>query len=182
MYCRIPHESNGARMDDDRIGRVAKAILFFAAVGSGIGASIVLAIAAIALLFADGVRIGELLPPLGGATAIGGLVGAAFAAAVAVFGRTEDADRLSHWKAGIAGALAAFVVPLVALGVVIFLSGDLQVPIAELIEQWTRGGWWLLGLGGAVGIGLNEVARRPELSAGETDVAHLPVTSASEDS
>ncbi len=161
-------------MADDSSGRVARAILFFSAFGGAIGAAIILAIAAVAVLVGEPIGLGEILPPLGGAATLGGLVGAGFAAGVAALGRNEAAEGLARWKAGVAGATAGFVVPLIVLGTAIVASGDLQVPIAELVEHWARGGWWLLGLGGAVGVGLNEVARRPELEPGDGDVAHTP--------
>ena len=157
-------------MADDGSGRVARAILFFSAFGGAIGAAIILAIAAVAVLVGEPIGLGEILPPLGGAASLGGLVGAGFAAGIAALGRNEASEGLPRWKAGLAGAIAGFVVPLLVMGTVIVASGDLQVPIAELVEQWARGGWWLLGVGGAVGVGLNEVARRPELKPGERGV------------
>lgn len=171
-------------MDDERTGRLARAVLFFAAVGGGIGAAIVLLIAALAMFFGDGISTGDLLAPLGGAAALGGLVGAAFAAGVAMLGSGEDSDRLAHWKAGIAGGVAAFVVPLLAIGLAVFVSGDLQaqVPVLEVVEYWIRDAWWLLGLGGAVGVGLNEVARRPELEPGDAEIARVPTLGPAGDS
>ncbi|WP_405282831.1 hypothetical protein V3331_13295 [Gaopeijia maritima] len=164
-------------MDDDRTGRVARAILFFSALGGGVGAAIIVIIGVLAVLLGDPIGIGEIVLPLVGASGLGALVGGAFAGGVATLGRTEASDRLPHWKAGVAGAMASFVVPLVAAALFLYLRGDLQVSVFELIVRWTEAAWWLLGIGGVVGVGLNGVARRPELKAGDEDVPQLPAES-----
>lgn len=161
-------------MDDDRTGHVARAILFFSALGGGVGAAIIVVISVLGVLLGHPIEIGEILLPLLGASGLGAFVGGAFAAGVATLGRTEASDHLPHWKAGVAGAVASFVVPLFAAALFLYLRGDVQVSVFELIARWTEAAWWLLGIGSAVGVGLNGVARRAELEAGDEDVPQLP--------
>ncbi len=161
-------------MSNDGAGRLVRAILFFAGIGAGVGAGIILAISAIAILIGDASLLGNVLQPLLAATGLGAVVGAAFASGVALLGRDETSGRLAHWKAALAGAVAGFVVPLVVMASALVVTGDLHTSLFDLALYWTEGTWWLLGLGASVGVGLNEVARRPQRTIGPGGEGEVP--------
>lgn len=63
-----------------------------------------------------------------------------------------------------AGAGAVFLAPL--------LLGQLLLPphsmsLWQVVVDWVSVAWWLPALGGAIGLGLNQIARRGELEPGE---------------
>ena len=148
---------------------------FFAAVGFGIGVAIILGIALLAWIMGAPVSLSELAVPLLASGGLGGAIGAGFAGGVAVLGRGGgDGDGLPHWKAFAAGSLAAFLIPVLLIALLMVAAG---VPTAELLELplgWVEDAWWLLGVGGVGGVGLNQAARRAELPSGASGLDELP--------
>ena len=141
-----------------------RAVASFAGIGAGLAVSVVALLFGLELLV-GGVAQPENIPRILGLTAgFGAAAGAAFAVGVSVLGRGQDGERLPYWKASVAGALATFGGPL-AIGIGIYVrSLDLLGP---LVLDYTGKAWWLLGIGAAVGAGINHVSRRAKLESGE---------------
>ena len=137
-----------------------RAVVVFATAGSVFAMLVVTLLVVLALLFGDSISLAEFLPPFLMSGVVGAVGGGMFAGGISFLGRREGSGRLSYKAAVIAGGLAAFLAPLL-IGMVFLNSNSL--PPLVLIETYASEFWWLLGLGGAGGAGLNHLARRVSL-------------------
>lgn len=147
-------------MERNGMGQRLKATAFFSALGAGGMMLVLTLLTAVALVFGEAGSLGSFLRPLFWSGIVGAVGGGLFAGGVSLLGRRGEGNQLSHGAATVAGASAAFLSPLL---IVLVLFNPQSVSLLEILPSYLSGAWWLAGLGGAVGLGLNHMARRASL-------------------
>ena len=148
-----------------------RATAVFSAVGAATGTLLVVLAVLLALLSGDSVRLDEIASTLGIAVAVGGTAGGLFAVALPVLQRLVPRRRLTYPKAILGGAVATVLAP--ALVGYLFLNPT-GLSIVEVITSLATDSWGLMGFGGAMGAGLNTVARQAQLGPYEEPESLCP--------